>query len=98
MSCDLNESVDHVIVTHSCWLSSGNGQHAIWTFVAPMLAIILVREAAFQIYRLQLYYIDSPLDQCCVPGVSVNQFDQKSEEKARDSGRQEDRPGQVSFI
>ena len=28
---------------HSCWLSSGNGSHAIWTFVAPMLAIILVR-------------------------------------------------------
>jgi hypothetical protein len=25
-----------------CWLSSGNGTYAIWTFVAPMLAIILI--------------------------------------------------------
>ena len=30
------------IFLHSCWLSSGNGTYAIWTFVAPMLAIILV--------------------------------------------------------
>ena len=28
---------------HSCWLSSAKGSHAIWTFVAPMLVIILVR-------------------------------------------------------
>lgn len=28
----------------SCWLSSGKKKYAIWTFVAPMLAIIVVSE------------------------------------------------------
>ena len=39
-------SIQHVTLVisyiHSCWLSSGEGKYAIWTFIAPMLAIILV--------------------------------------------------------
>ena len=35
---------------HSCWLSSAKGSHAIWTFVAPMLVIILVRMTTASLY------------------------------------------------
>ena len=35
-------SVNIFAYTSSCWLSSGDGTHAIWTFVPPMLAIISV--------------------------------------------------------
>ena len=27
---------------HSCWLAANDSSHAIWTFAAPMLAIIIV--------------------------------------------------------
>ena len=27
---------------HSCWLAANDGSNAIWTFAAPMLAIIIV--------------------------------------------------------
>ena len=38
----------------SCWLSSGDGNYAIWTFVVPMLIIILVGEHTHTI--LTIYY------------------------------------------
>ena len=34
---------------HSCWLSSGEGTYAIWFFVGPMLAIIIVRSTNIMI-------------------------------------------------
>ena len=39
--CDM-EWFHYISFIHSCWLSSGDGTYAIWTFVAPMLAIIVV--------------------------------------------------------
>ncbi len=42
-SCDMTArgaSCDPVTISCSCWLASGNGMNAIWTFIAAMLAII----------------------------------------------------------
>ena len=64
-----------ISIFHSCWLSSGNGKHAIWTFVAPMLAIILVTILNIKLCLYNCMYIHvykaMPLfpDQCCVSGA-----------------------------
>ena len=62
----------------SCWLSSGNGTNAIWTFVAPMLAIVLVSHDSHGKSILvqtipQESLLSVCLDQQCVPGPGPSQ-------------------------
>ena len=64
-------------------MSSGNGTNAIWTFVAPMLAIVLVSHDSHgncsQTYVIcsALYHkktlLSVCLDQQCVPGPGPSQ-------------------------
>jgi len=69
----------------SCWLSSGHGTNAIWTFVAPMLAIVLVSHYRLEIVILfilvgiipQKYSTICRLDQQCVPDTGPSQCVQK---------------------
>ena len=57
---------DYISSLPSCWLSSGDGTYAIWTFVAPMLAIIIVS----MLLELSQYnvvnYMYNTLVYCCV--------------------------------
>lgn len=62
---------------YSCWLSSAKGSHAIWTFVAPMLLIILVRMTTASLYipvilTLHVLYIHQ--DQCSVSGACSEEY------------------------
>jgi len=67
-------------------LSSGNGTNAIWTFVAPMLAIVLVSPYRLEIVILFILVGIIPqkktqpscrLDQQCVSGTGPSQCVQK---------------------
>ena len=65
----------------SCWLSYGNGTNAIWTFVAPVLAIVMVSQdshgnCTFKILLIMLpqdKFLSVSLDQQCVPGTGPSQ-------------------------
>ena len=59
-------------------MSSGNGTNAIWTFVAPMLAIVLVSHDSHGKSILvqtipQETLLSVCLDQQCVPGPGPSQ-------------------------